>query len=182
MYSVQDLYFRFLYSRVYDVLNMQSQMSFSTVCHEMFDIPFHDMVRHDENRIADAVNLTDQFFVSPDGSGLGTADEADLLLRSVSVFEVLIGLAIRADFMVEQGVKDWFCIFVENLDLGKYNDQYCLTRTSWPITRRIKTFNNRAYGYNGVGGIFPLKHAIRDQRKVELWYQMGSYMAENGMY
>jgi hypothetical protein len=44
----------------------------------------------------------------------------------------------------------------------------------------IDRFLSRKYDYNGVGGIFPLrKGASEDQRNVEIWYQMQSYLMEN---
>ena len=38
---------------------------------------------------------------------------------------------------------------------------------------------DRGYSRRGVGGLFPLKYSKNDQRKVELWYQMHSYLIEN---
>ena len=37
----------------------------------------------------------------------------------------------------------------------------------------------RRYKRSGEGGLFPLKNAAKDQRKVEIWYQLSSYLLEN---
>ena len=37
----------------------------------------------------------------------------------------------------------------------------------------------REYSDNGHGGLFPLKNPKKDQRKVEIWYQMTEYINEN---
>jgi hypothetical protein len=47
------------------------------------------------------------------------------------------------------------------------------------ILERVK---NRDYETDGHGGLFPLRNPPEDQRQVELWYQMGHWMAENDLY
>jgi hypothetical protein len=146
----------------------------------MHQVEFSALVPYDENRIAVAAGLRNQFqkFTGP----LGPEELSDLLTPNASVFEVLVGLAGSADDMIPLTLRTWFQIFIENLGLDRYDDDYVMKRSTWPAERIINTFNNRSYRPNGRGGIFPLKHPQHDQREVELWYQMGAYMTENGMY
>lgn len=178
--SVQEAYFIWLYDRVFDVWDAASADSFTAVCSLMHQIAFTPLVEHDENRIAEAAGLRNDFHKQ--AGSMGPGELSDLMMPDASVFEVLVALAGRADFMVPLTQKVWFHIFIENLGLDKYSDQFCRSRSTWPIERIINTFNNRAYRSNGKGGIFPLRRPREDQRRVELWYQMGAYMTENAMY
>lgn len=178
--SIHDVYFAWLYDQVMDVWDVNSEESYTAVCALMHQVIFTALVPYDENRIADAAGLRNNF--KELAGNIGPRELADLMLPDASVFEVLIALADRADFMVPLTRKVWFHIFLENLKLDKYNDWYNRPRSTWPVERIINVFNSRAYQPNGRGGIFPLRRAPQDQRKVELWYQMGAYMTDNSMY
>ena len=39
----------------------------------------------------------------------------------------------------------------------------------------------RRYDEDGKGNIFPLKDPIKDQKTVEIWYQMQSYLLEKNL-
>jgi hypothetical protein len=47
------------------------------------------------------------------------------------------------------------------------------------LTEILEKVINRTYHSSGKGGLFPLKHAEKDQTEVELWYQMNTYLVEN---
>ena len=178
--SIQDAYFEWLYDQVMDVWNVNSDESFTAVCALMHQVIFTPLVPYDENRIADAAGLRNNF--QQHAGDIGPGELRDLMMPDASVFEVLIALADRADFMVPLTKKVWFRVFLENLKLDRYSDAYSRSRSTWPVERAINVFNNRAYQTNGKGGIFPLRRPKEDQRHVELWYQMGAYMTENAMY
>lgn len=152
----------------------------TAVCRLMHQVEFSALVPYDENRIAVAAGLRNQF--QKFAVSLGPGEIADLMEPNASVFEVLIGLAAQADDMIPLTIQSWFSNFIENLGLDRYTDEYLERRSPWPAERIINTFNNRAYRPNGRGGIFPLKHPQHDQREVELWYQMGAYMTQEGLY
>lgn len=178
--SIQDAYFRWLYGLVYEIWEIDSPQSYTVLSALMHQVPFTSLVPYDDNRIAEAAGLRNNF--QEYAGSMGPMEVADLMGPDASVFEVLIALADQADFMVPLTRKTWFHIFVENLNLDKYTDAYCRHRSTWPVERAINTFNNRNYRPNGRGGIFPLRKPEHDQREVELWYQMGAYMKENSMY
>jgi hypothetical protein len=66
---------------------------------------------------------------------------------------------------------------VENLNLKQFTDREPLPVSVVDETLQRVIF--RTYTSSGFGGLFPLKHAPDDQRRVELWYQMCSYLLED---
>lgn len=177
--SLSEAYFAWLYDLVFDPSDDPSE-NYVAVCGFMHRVIFQIMVSHDENRVAEAAGLRNGF--RKFAGSLGPGELSELLTPDASLFEVLIALTARADFIVPLGRKVWFRIFLENLKLDKWNDLYSRTHSTFAVESIIHRFNNRHYNARGVGGIFPLRKADKDQREVELWYQMGQYMTENGMY
>ena len=173
-------YFKWMYDQVVAYDNPQGMNSYWTVCAKMMDLTFLDLVEHDSNRIAEAANLRTEFLdtcVHP-----LPHDVADFLFPDATIFEVLVMLARRANLMIEMDVQKWFQLFLRNLGLDRYSDWYCNGHLTGNIGRILNRFNSRTYDANGhKGGLFPLAHPTRDQREVELWYQMGAYMTENMM-
>jgi hypothetical protein len=178
--TIHDAYFEWLYRKVFDVWDYNSDYSYTTVCWYMHEIVFTPLVEGDDNRVADAAGLRNEF--QRFAGSLGPEELNDLMLPDASIFEVLIALADRAELMVPLTRKIWFQKFIENLGLDKFSDKACQNKASWPIERNLNIFNNRQYSRNGRGGLFPRRQPEEDQTKVELWYQMGKYMTENAMY
>jgi hypothetical protein len=182
MKTIQEKYFNWLYSQVFSVRDLFSESSYMIVCDIMHQMPFQVTVDHDDNRAADGLELRNEFIFSYDLMRVTPEDLVHLLTNDASVFEVLLALAKRADFLIEKTVPGWFCEFIENLRLSKYPDKKVQPGQHFTIDRVLRKFNDRKYTARGLGGIFPLKHPDQDQREVELWYQMAAYMTENHMY
>jgi hypothetical protein len=73
--------------------------------------------------------------------------------------------------------EDWFWHLIENMDLHEYNDtKKGVDEAVDEVTHRI-TWRN--YDRDGHGGLFPLRRAEKDQRKLEIWYQLCAYVIEN---
>jgi hypothetical protein len=170
------LYFIWLYNQVCTVRDVDSPHSYTQVCEIMHEIPFKVLIAMDENRQGDAFELRNTFMKNRSG--------VVLYEREVSIFEVLVALAKRASVMVEQDMAMWFGIFLQNLKLDHLSDPYCysLSASQRRIVSSLNRFNNRRYTARGSGGLFPLMRPLKDQRRVELWYQMGAYMNENRLY
>lgn len=138
---------------------------------ELYETPFSYCVANDDNRANDGLALRDLYL-----SGVPGLDMFhDLTYEPVNVLETLIALADRMDFIlfdpdleVSQTSK-FFWELIENLKLIPDS----------PVNRiKISKFLERKYSPNGVGGIFPLHSTFKDQRKVEIWYQMMEYIVE----
>lgn len=110
--------------------------------------------------------------------------DRDWLELDCSMLEMLIALAIRADFETDTGaiaggVEGWFWKFMDNVRLSQYIDALINAKSLGVIDRTLETINNRTYKPNGRGGLFPLRKPQKDQREVELWYQLSAYLLEN---
>lgn len=93
---------------------------------------------------------------------------------------MLISLSRNVAFLTDVAVEKWFWHFLEILELADFNDS-----SEIPIDLVEDILNTvvwRTYEPNGSGGLFPLRYAHQDQRKVELWYQMNAYLIENDDY
>lgn len=177
--SVPDRYFFWLYDQVCIVRSVESVSSYVRVCRHMHNIKFKSLVEFDENRASKGGDLRNEF------KRLHTLEpfaEVDFLYPDATIFETLVALTKDANFMADRGEKLWFHEFVTNLGLDRCYDHRMLHRSESPIERALHKFNDRKYKPNGAGGLFPLKFPSHDQREVELWYQMGSYVTENHLY
>ena len=143
----------------------------ATVVRCLYRADFYWLVDNDDNRAADGLVLRTTFM---DMEGWNTEPWSDI---GCTVLEMLIGLASRIDSDImwdgeHDSTAKWFWEMVNNLDMDWLDPD--------DILECIDRFLSREYDYNGVGGIFPLlKGASEDQRNVEIWYQMQSYLMEN---
>lgn len=129
------------------------------------------LVIGDDNRAADGVELRYRFLVE---SGADPEHAWSNVL--CSIFEMLIAFSYDAEFQTEVSYRDWFWELIDNLGLTPFDDDHMDYESVSDILYR---FVWRLYDADGVGGLFPLKHPEKDQRKVELWYQFFPYLEEN---
>lgn len=92
------------------------------------------------------------------------------------MLEMLIGLSRRLSFEAEGEPREWFWELIENIGLTHTNDQIYDEKIAEEIDEALDRVIWRKYLPNGRGGLFPLDHADRDQRTVEIWYQLNSYL------
>lgn len=148
--------------------------SHSKLAAQMHSVPFNDSVPNDYNRSAEGEQLRDEFLSTLRQVEMG--DYAYLYgLGKASILEMLVALSRRADFNVELGAEVWAQTFIENLGLGAFDDRHYNEET---VAHVLDRFNNREYTRTGAGGIFPLRTSRKDQRRIELWYQMAAYLHE----
>jgi hypothetical protein len=148
----------------------------------LFRREFYWSVPNDNNRAEDGKKLREAFLRD---NGLSIYSYYyGYLDGPCSVLELLIGLAYRIDFILmssdnEPRVHKWFWEMVDNLKLEQCsdNDPYIKEKMS-KNHELISVFLDRKYDRFGNGGIFPLKHYTSDQREVEIWYQMMTYLDE----
>ena len=112
------------------------------------------------------------------------------LKRPASVLEVILGLADRMAFELddEAGITQYFWELTDNLGINYMDYQFeDDPDIDLIIKRKIDRWMSRQYDSDGRGGIFPLKSVPRfsgenefpNQNRLELWYQMQLYLAEN---
>lgn len=140
-----------------------------------FDIPLHSSkaVRLDTNRMADAIDLRTQYL---NGEHREDLDGFKVFPSSLpSVLEILVSLSSRMAYQLPDEFDESWCFTTLVGNLFKGVD----TNEVKEIYDRLVMFKTRTYGPDGFGGLFPLKNPTKDQRKVEIWYQMMAYILEN---
>lgn len=147
--------------------------AYSSLFHELFTTEFKWMIPMDENRAADGLYLRSEY---ANETG-GFTDQ----YSKCSFLEMLVSLSIRCenDIMGEPDVdhtREWFWRIIYNLGLEKYDNAHYNPIKVKDILERVCF---REYDADGSGGMFPLKNPPGDQRQVEIWYQMGSWLNEN---
>lgn len=138
----------------------------------LHNMDFYSLIPNDDNRGEDGKQIRDGFHLSVN-------------IRNCTVLEMLIGLSIRLEFETAQSqwektVAEWFWILIDNLGLTIFDDDmYKSMKPRGEIEEIVQRLLDRKYEKNGNGGLFPLKYPKKDQRKVEIWYQMSAYVLEN---
>lgn len=147
---------------------------------------FYFYIPNDDNRAADGVELrmifADEMRYDPHEANRVVND---ILAGPCSVLEMMVAFArrIESDVMYDELRGDrtrlWFWTMCENLGLTDFYDGGLPYEFDSKIREIVSRMMDRRYSPSGEGGMFPLKHAKRDQTRVELWFQMQDYMEEN---
>lgn len=179
---LDDQYFEWLYSQIGSLKNRNPRLSHWQLARVLYQTEFDPFVPNDENRAEDGRDLREEFMDQ-------YQYDADSSWRDLpcSMLEMLVALGRRAMFIadedaIEGGAAGWFWHMMDNLELSGLTD-YEITQGSINLeaaTYIIGVVNRREYKRTGVGGLFPLSNAKWDQRKVELWYQLNSYIQDKG--
>jgi hypothetical protein len=169
---LDDAYLTWLYSQIGSVKLKNRARSYWRLARKLYTIEFVWLVPNDDNRVEDGRDLR---FIFLEESGMDV-DTAWMDL-GCSFLEMLIGLSRRLSFEAEGEPRDWFWHLMDTLELRECND-----RANWPdehVEEICSRVIFRTYAPDGVGGLFPLQHPQKDQRNVELWYQMSAYLLEH---
>lgn len=139
---------------------------------------YQPKVEMDVNRGADGLQLRVDFINEhgPWGSATNRGP--------CSMLEFLIGLAKRMNFLMYQSdghryTEYYFWKLIGNLGLLKLtDDKWAFMNGDFFVEDAVWRINERQYSADGSGGIFPLKRPDKDQRGVEIWYQMNNWLLE----
>ncbi len=165
----RNRYFRWLLKQIDYETVKEEHADYSYLLKALFDRDFYWDVPHDDNRAADGTQL--RF-------------EANMVydFGKCSMLEMMIALAKRIDkeilpdFNHGDNPAKWFWEMIDNCGASKYDNQHWDAEA---VNYILSLIMFRGYGRDGKGGFFPLKNATKDQRKVEIWYQMQAYIMEN---
>lgn len=177
---IDDAYFEWLYGQVGPLKNRNPERNFWHLCRRLHSTEFIWFVPNDDNRVEDGKELRLEFLSSTPRS----FEDPHGLWQDLgcSMFEMLVALAKLAAFESERSQVEWFWRLMHNLGLDRYSDKVYAHSVRDGIDEGVdeilEQLNNRTYRRNGVGGLFPLRRAREDQREVELWYQLSSYLQE----
>ena len=128
-------------------------------------------VPNDDNRAEDGRELRLEW-----ATECGISSDSDWFSLGCSFLELLIGLSRRLCFEGEGEVSAWFWHLINNLGLTGFHDRSQFDGSE--VDDVTSTVIWRTYDENGDGGLFPLRHASHDQRKVEIWYQLSEYLLQ----
>jgi hypothetical protein len=178
-------YFEWLVSQI----RVDSHRTFNDLFERMHNKEFIWIVARDDNRAADGFQLRYEFF---DGVHRRKYEKEDLILDGVSILEMLIALSRRIvdNTLIEDDASQWAWKLIKNLGLNRMYDPLT-ERKAQRVDDVLEALIWRTYERNGQRGLFPLKqdnenimraspHYLSDQTKVEIWYQMNSYLMELG--
>lgn len=167
------------------------EKSYYILCGELFKYPFRVKAKMDINRNNDGLELAKDFFSENEEAYneyyLYYNPNTDLLKRECcSMLELFISIAkhMNDELMTEDSsdkTHKYFWEIIKNLELDEFDDERFGEETSVStvqIRDILVNLNERRYKKDGSGGMFPLKCPEKDQRKIEIWYQMQAYINE----
>lgn len=141
---------------------------------------YYALIPNDDNRVEDGKKLRQVFADEQLDDG-----DCPCLDGPCSMLEMLVALSKRVDFILGDShhvdrTSEIFWELVNNLGLRQFleNDPADEEKV-YGNDVLLDNFLSRKYSWTGRGGLFPLKKGNRDQRNVELWYQMMAYLEEN---
>lgn len=154
--------------------------SYLKVATHLFNTEFTWFIPNDDNRCSDGKQLREEYFEFadwPDGW-------KDYSLYPCSILEMLVMLSVRIENMMmsmEEGpdIARWFWEMLSNIGLTNFPDYTYEHKNGEEIVSDIlEVVINREYRADGFGGLFPIENPKKDQTRVEIWYQMQTYIEE----
>lgn len=180
VFDVEQDYFHWLC----EIINVdQDVSSWWLLMNNLHHTEFYALIPHDENRALDGLTLREEYL-----NDIRCPKYVELN-GECSVLEMMIALAKRMEYAtfdpyssngVQRGTSYWFWEMIRNLGLLEYSDdEYMELGGIDDVSIRVRNFLNRAYEFDGDGGLFPLRCPNQDQRDIEIWAQMNAYLEEN---
>lgn len=175
---MNDKYLDFLYSLV---KKKSTKYTYRKLFDQLFETDFYWDLELDANRATDGIAIR-SIFADKHPAAVGTVGFDEINKCGCSVLEMLLGLANRMNGDVNfntdnlKKISANFWILLNNLGIGDSDD---IVYDRDKVYEVLNTLLNREYDEDGTGGLFPLKNAEKDQKKVEIWYQMQSFLIEN---
>ena len=133
-------------------------------------IEFYWSIDNDRNRMVDARELRDEYI-----SNYGD-DVLDELPAAVTVLEVLVALAIRADMVIRETPYTWLMIFYENLGFDFLVDTNITSDDVQFVKSAVRKWLDRRFSPNGSGS--PFRSSKHDVSKISMWDAMQWYLAD----
>lgn len=173
---IDEAYLQWLYSHVGSVKlknRTKTYWSLLRILHSKEFVWDPRRMGRDENRAKDGIDLRRKFL---EESG-AVVDDAAWLDYGCSFLELLIALSWQMSFEGGGTQAECFWEIIGNLGLRECTDAAVPDEDA--INYILDKVNARDYAPNGAGGLFPLKDPdAADQRNVELWYQLNTYLLE----
>lgn len=174
----KDEYFAWLYSLV--DTGDRERKQYWRLLGRLHKKEFVWFIPNDDNRAIDGIALREHF---ADDYSLDKEDCLRCLDGPCSFLEMLIAMSFRCanDIYDDESNIDIFWEMLDNIGLigREFQDGYFGPEQIMKVDEAVGKVVTRGYCKDGKGGgLFPLEHPEKDQRRVELWYQMQSYILE----
>jgi len=169
---LDERYFVWLYGQVADHTLTDPRCTYWNLFRILYQKEFAWFVPNDDNRAVDGLLMRQRF---AEDNNVIVNDEYWLRL-GCSMLELLIAIAKRLQFEGEHTVQFWFWHLIRNIGFIGCHDGVKLPKRR--IDDRLEMIIWRTYTPSGHGGLFPLQYTKKDQRKIELWYQLSAYLLE----
>jgi len=169
---LDELYLTWLYRQVGSIRLKNPARTYWSIVRLLYTKEFVWFVPNDDNRVEDGRDLRYEFI---DKERLDDV-EPEWIELGCSFLEMLIGLSRRLSFIAEGEPRLWFWQLLENLGLNNYADNTQIPTEE--VDEKLDIVIWRTYRRDGRGGLFPLRRAAKDQRSVEIWYQLSAYVLE----
>ena len=167
---LDDMFLEWLYDQV--LVRAHRGATYWKLLRQMYQTEYIWFIPNDGNRAEDGKDLRVDWMRHVE------IDAPDHWLDlPCSFLEMLVALARRMEFEADQTTQHWFWHLLENLDFQAYHDGSGYSRNY--VTKRMRVVMDRMYDAHGNGGLFPLRNPDKDQRRVELWYQMSAYLLQD---
>lgn len=169
--TLDDQYLTWLYGQVAEVRARKSSRTFWNLFRQLFSTEFAWFIPNDDNRAEDGRELRAEWTAE-------TCQRIDTewLSLGCSFLELLIGLSRRLAFETDGDAPNWFWHLINNLGLLGCHDRSNFK--SEDVDDITSTVIWRTYDRHGNGGLFPLQNTTKDQRRVEIWYQLSEYLLQ----
>lgn len=172
--TLDQRYLNWLYSQVASVKTRHKHRTFWSLLTQLQETIFVAIVPNDDNRIADARDLRYEYM----GEYEDEQGDLEWMKSPCSMLELLIILSRQLAFEMDDRSDSWFWHLIEVLELEQFNDREYDEQAQEVVASTLDRVIWRTYKPSGEGGLFPLRDPARDQRKVELWYQLNAYLLE----
>lgn len=171
--TLNDAYLEWLTGQIKNTHRQRRSRTYWDLMVLLHNKEFVWLVQNDDNRVQDGLDLRSEFQTTV----LGTDAWLDFWDYGCSVLEVIIALSRRLAFTIDSSPELWAWNLIDNLHLGSMHDP--LSRKKQIVVDDIlENLIWRTYEPDGTGGFFPLAFPKEDQTKIEIWYQMHSYIDE----
>jgi hypothetical protein len=171
---LDEMYLKWLYRFIANPRYKHHTKTHWVLAKLLFTTEFTWTIPNDDNRAEDGKDLRWQFVQELE---LYWVDEY-WFQEGCSMLEMLIALAKRLEFESDRTLKDWFWELIRNTGIPYATDILYAKDSDLAdhVRACMSTVIHRTYAPDGRGGLFPQKSTTRDQRDVELWYQLSEYL------
>lgn len=177
MYPGEDNeYFSWLCSKITTRREMRNH---GLLLYRLYSTEFIAKLGSDRNRISDVNDLREEY---EEDIGYCYSDIPDYECSILELIWVISDRIINIMGDYDSSPANWFWVLLGNLvgDIDYFSNRNLEKsgRKSEELDEILSNFVNRRYNFDGSGGIFPLKYSEKDQKRVEIWYQMQAYLNE----